>query len=133
MTVLPSWPARTVAVLAVVHLDAPMLIPVSEPVRADGRTILLSVHGAQASALRGLDGPPEVAVLILAEGSLAFTARGTARVVAQPMAGAPDQAVVEVAVTGIEPWEPVIEHGSLALRQLAVTRMRCRIAAHGDF
>ena len=132
MTVLPSWPARTVAVLAVVSDGAPALIPVSEPVRADGRTILLSVHGLQASALRRVDGPPEVAVLVLAEGSLAFTARGTAVVVAQPMADATDQAAVQIAVTAVEPWEPVTDHGSRALRQLAVTRMRCRIAAGGQ-
>jgi hypothetical protein len=128
MTDLPTWPARAVAVLAVVHAGAPVLIPVSEPVRADGRTILLSVHGSHASVIRRPDGPPEVALLVLAEGSLTFTARGTAVVVAQPMADAPDQAAVLIAVTGVESWDPVVDHGSRALRQLAVTRMRCRVA-----
>ena len=100
MTTLPEWPGRTIAVLATVD-DAPHTIPVSAPVRAGDHTILLSLHRTRDSLAR-LRKRPEVALLILAEGDVALTARGRARVAEEPMADAPDYAVVEITVTEVD-------------------------------
>ena len=100
MTTLPEWPLRTIAVLATVD-DAPHAIPVSAPVRGGDDTILLSLHRTRDSLAR-LRSRPEVALLVLAEGDIAFTARGTARVVDEPMSGAPDYAAVEITVTEVD-------------------------------
>jgi hypothetical protein len=100
MPTLPEWPARTIAVLATVD-DAPHAIPVSAPVRAGDDTILLSLHRTRDSLAR-LRKRPEVALLILAEGDVALTARGTAHVAEEPMTGAPDYAVVEITVTEVD-------------------------------
>ncbi|MCW2942787.1 MAG: Uncharacterized protein JWN00_5772, partial [Actinomycetia bacterium] len=64
-------------------------------------SILLSLHRTRDSRARLRD-RPQVAVLVLAEGDVAFTAHGTARVVAEPMAGAPGYAAVEITVTGVD-------------------------------
>lgn len=100
MTRLPEWPLRTIAILATVD-DAPHTIPVSAPVRGGDDTILLSLHRSRDSLAR-LRSRPEVALLVLAEGDIAFTARGTARVVDEPMSGAPDYAAVEIIVTEVD-------------------------------
>ena len=47
-------------------------------------------------------GSSQGALLILAAGNLAFTAHGTARVVEEPMEGAPDYAAVQIEVEGID-------------------------------
>jgi hypothetical protein len=87
MTILPEWTVRTIAVL--VTMDrGPHAIPVSAPVRADGDTIMLSLHRSRDSLTR-LRRRPEVALTVLAEGDVAFTARGTARVIDEPMTDAP--------------------------------------------
>lgn len=97
---LPEWPDRTIAVLATAD-NAPHAIPVSAPVRAGDGTILLSLHRTRDSLAR-LRARPEVALLILAEGDVAMTARGTARVAQEPMTDAPDYAVVEITVTEVD-------------------------------
>ena len=97
---LPDWPARTIAVLATVD-DGPHVIPVSAPVRADDHTILLGLHRSRDSLAR-LRRRPEVALLVLAEGNIAFTARGTARVAAEPMPDAPDYVAVAIDVSEVD-------------------------------
>jgi hypothetical protein len=97
---LPEWPLRTIGVLATVH-DGPHAIPVSAPMRAGDRRILLSLHRDRGSLAR-LRAEPRVALLILAEGDLAFTARGRARPVAEPLAGAPEYVAIEIAVETID-------------------------------
>lgn len=101
MTTLPVWPSRTIAVLATLGADGPHVIPVSAPVRADDLTVLLSLHRSRDSLAR-LRARPQVALTVLAEGDLAFTARGTARVVAEPMPDATDYAAVEISVTDVD-------------------------------
>ena len=98
--VLPTWPGRTVGVLATVG-DGPHAIPVSAPVRAGDRQILLSLHRTRGS-LERLRRRPRVALLVLAEGDVAFTARGRAAIVEEPMSGAPDYAAVRIAVDAVD-------------------------------
>jgi hypothetical protein len=100
LTPLPEWPPRTIGVFVTVD-DAPHAIPVSAPVRAGDHGILLSLHRTRDSLAR-LRHRPQVALAVLAEGNVAFTARGTARVVDEPMTGAPDYAAVEIEVTGVD-------------------------------
>jgi hypothetical protein len=97
--VLPEWQARTIAVLATMD-DGPHAIPVSAPVRAGDRLILLSLHRSRGSLSR-LREQPRVALVVLTEGNTAFTARGRARVVEEPMAVDPDYAAVAIAVEQI--------------------------------
>jgi hypothetical protein len=140
MNKLPEWPLRTIAVLATVD-DAPHAIPVSAPVRAGDDTILLSLHRTRDSLAR-LRKRPQVALLILAEGDVAMTARGTARVAEEPMAGAPDYAAVEITVTEIDDHRQaaftvekgvgrgwIDEHEKRALGE-RVTTLRRRAADH---
>jgi hypothetical protein len=97
---LPEWPARTIAVLATLD-DGPHAIPVSAPVRVDDHTILLGLHRSRDSLAR-LRRRPQVALLVLAEGNVAFTARGQARIAAEPMADAPEYAAVAIDVTELD-------------------------------
>src|SRR5690349_14061359 len=85
---LPPWPQRTVAVLSTVDEDV-HAIPVSAPVRAGDRAILLSLHRSR-DTLGRIRRWPEVALTFLAEGDVAFTARGRATVVEDPMAIDPE-------------------------------------------
>lgn len=104
MNALPTWPPSTIGMLATIAAEpteGPHNIPVSAPVRAGDHTILLSLHLVRGTLAR-LRERPQVALLILAEGDVAFTARGTARVLAAPMPDAPDYAAVELTVTGID-------------------------------
>jgi hypothetical protein len=80
---LPAWPTKTIAVLATID-HAPHAIPVSAPVRAGDRRILLNLKRTRGSRAR-LRERPQVALLVLAAGNLAFTAYGTARVAEEPM------------------------------------------------
>jgi hypothetical protein len=100
MTTLPEWPRQTIAVLTTVD-PAPHAIPVSAPVRAGDDTVLLSLRRTRDSLAR-LRTRPQVALLVLAEDDVAFTARGTAQVIDEPMTGAPDYAVVEITVTDVD-------------------------------
>jgi Pyridoxamine 5'-phosphate oxidase len=98
---LPEWPQRTVGVLATVEEGRPHAIPISAPVRAGDRRILLGLHRDRRSLAR-LREDPRVALLVLTEGDVAFTAHGSARVVAEPLAGAPDYVAVEIAVDAVD-------------------------------
>ena len=97
---LPEWPARTIAVLATVD-DGPHAIPVSAPVRAGDHTILLGLHQSRDSLAR-IRQCPQVALLVLAEGNVAFTARGTARIAAEPMADDADYVAVAIDVSALD-------------------------------
>jgi hypothetical protein len=97
---LPGWPPRTVAVLSSVGEDV-HAIPVSAPVRAGDRTILLSLLRSRGTLAR-IRRWPEVALTFLAEGDVAFTARGKAAVVEEPMAVDPDYAAVAIAVDQVD-------------------------------
>jgi pyridoxamine 5'-phosphate oxidase-like protein len=99
-TRLPEWPSRTIAVLSSVD-QGPHAIPVSAPVRAGDRRILLSLHRDRGSLAR-LRRRPEVALTVLTEGDIAFTARGRARVVEEPMGCAPDYVAVAIDVEAVD-------------------------------
>jgi Pyridoxamine 5'-phosphate oxidase len=98
---LPDWPRRTIAILTTLGEDEPHAIPVSAPVRAGDRRILLNLHRTRESLLR-LRQRPRVALTILAGGNTAFTARGPARIVQEPMPTAPDYAVVAIDVEQVD-------------------------------
>ncbi|RMI35688.1 hypothetical protein EBN03_00425 [Nocardia stercoris] len=97
---LPEWPQDTIAVLVTVAPE-PHAIPVSWPVRAGDRRILLSLKSDRGSLAR-LRARPEVALLILGAGNVALCARGRAAVLADPMPGTTDYAAVELAVDTID-------------------------------
>ena len=97
---LPDWPPRTIAVLSSVDADV-HAIPVSAPVRAGDRSILLSLHRGR-DTLGRIRRWPEVALTFLAEGDVAFTARGRAVVVEEPMAIDPEYAAVSIAVDHVD-------------------------------
>jgi Pyridoxamine 5'-phosphate oxidase len=97
---LPEWPMRTIAVLATVD-QGPYAIPVSAPLRAGDRRILLALRGDRGSLAR-LRMRDRVALVVLTEGDIAFTARGRARVVQEPMERAPDYAAVAIDVEHID-------------------------------
>jgi hypothetical protein len=97
---LPEWPGRTIGVLATSGPD-PHAIPVSAPLRAGPRLVLISLHRTRGSLAR-LRERPQVALAILAAGDVAFTARGRARVVEDPMAAAPDYAAVAIDVEDVD-------------------------------
>jgi len=91
---------------------APHAIPISAPVRADDRRVLFSLHRERDSLAR-LRERPEVALTVLAEGNLAFTARGRARVVQEAMSAAPDYAAVELEVECVDDHrQPAFEVGA---------------------
>jgi Pyridoxamine 5'-phosphate oxidase len=100
LAVLPDWPIRTIAVLSTVD-HGPHAIPVSAPVRAGDHRILLSLHRDRGSLAR-LRKEPRVALLLLTEGDVAFTARGRARLVAEPLAGASEYVAIAIAVEAID-------------------------------
>ena len=97
---LPVFPRRTIAVLATVD-PAPHAIPVSAPVRASDTRVLLSLHRSRDSLVR-LRATPDVALTVLAEGDVAFTARGTATVIEEPMAADAAYAAVAIDVEHVD-------------------------------
>ena len=99
-TTLPVWPARTVAVLSTADEDV-HAIPVSAPVRAGDRAILLSLHRSRETLGR-IRRRPQIALTLLAEGDVAFTARGRATIVEEPMAADPDYDAVSIAVEHVD-------------------------------
>ena len=99
-THLPDWPSRTIAVLSSMD-QGPHAIPVSAPVRAGDHRILLSLHRDRGSLAR-LRRRSEVALTVLSEGDVAFTARGRARVVEEPMGCAPDYVAVAIDVEDVD-------------------------------
>ena len=98
---LPGWPARTIALLTTLGDDEPHAIPVSAPVRAGDRRILLNLHRTRDS-LQRLRERPRVALTILAAENIAFTARGPAHIIQEPMTGAPDYAAIAIDVEQID-------------------------------
>jgi hypothetical protein len=97
---LPEWPARTIAVLVTVD-HGPYAIPVSAPLRAGNRRILLSLYRSRGSLAR-LRERPRVALTILTEGDLAFTARGCARIVKESLLRAPEYVPIAIDVEHID-------------------------------
>jgi hypothetical protein len=97
---LPVWPPRTVAVLSTAGEDV-HAIPVSAPVRAGDRTILLSLHRSRGTLAR-IRRWPVVALTFLAEGDVAFTARGRATIAGEPMAADPEHHAVLMAVDHVD-------------------------------
>jgi hypothetical protein len=97
---LPEWPLRTIAVLATVD-ERPYAIPVSAPLRAGDRRIVLSLHSSRGSLAR-LRAHPEVALVILTGGNVAFTALGRARVFEAPLAGTSDHVGVAIDVEQVD-------------------------------
>ncbi|MFE7330567.1 hypothetical protein ACFU8W_37615 [Streptomyces sp. NPDC057565] len=70
-------------------------------VRAGDSTILLSLHRSR-DTLDRLRRRPRVALTFLAEGNVAFTARGDARVIADPVPEADEHAAVRITVTAVD-------------------------------
>jgi len=97
---LPRWPGKTVAVLATVA-PSPHLIPVSAPVRGGDTRILISLRRDRGSLAR-LRARPAVALLVLAEGDIAFTAHGTAHILEEPMKVAEAYTAVEIDIDTID-------------------------------
>lgn len=97
---LPRWPTQTIAVLCTLD-HAPHAIPVSAPLRAGDRRILISLHRGRES-LAWLRDRPQVALAVLAEGDVAVTARGRAWIAEEPMAQAPDYAAIAIEVEHID-------------------------------
>jgi pyridoxamine 5'-phosphate oxidase-like protein len=97
---LPDFPRRTIAVLSTVD-PAPHAIPVSAPVRASDTTILLSLHRTRDSLAR-LRANPAVALTVLTEGDVAFTARGQAHVIRDALESDPEYVGVAIEVSEVD-------------------------------
>ena len=97
---LPEWPDKTIAVLSTQNEEV-HAIPITAPLRIGDRQILLRLKRCRDSLAR-LREHPKVALTIFAKGNLAFTARGPARVVQEPMLGAPMFAAVAIDVENID-------------------------------
>ena len=93
---LPQWPPGTVCILATGG-EGPHAIPVSTAVRASDQRIVLAL-GARRGSLERLREDPRVALTVLAAGDVAFTAHGTARVVADLLPGLGGVVGVEIKV-----------------------------------
>jgi len=97
---LPEWPEETVAVLSTQNEEV-HAIPITAPLRIGDRQILLRLKRCRESLAR-LREHPKVALTIFAKGNVAFTARGPARVVQEPMLGAPMFAAIAIDVENID-------------------------------
>lgn len=98
---LPEWPAETVTILST-NGEEPHAIPVSAALRAGPDRVLIALADGRDSLARLLANP-RVSVTVLAEGNLALTAFGVARVV--------EEALVD-GVTAVEiDVESVQHHG----------------------
>ena len=97
---LPEWPEKTIAVLSTQNEEV-HAIPITAPLRIGDRQILLRLKRCRESLAR-LREHPKVALTIFATGNLAFTARGPARVVQEPMVSAPTFAAVAIDVENID-------------------------------
>ena len=109
---LPEWPEKTIAVLSTQNEEV-HAIPITAPLRMGDRQILLRLKRCRESLAR-LREHPKVALTIFAKGNVAFTARGPARVVQEPMVGAPTFAAIAIDVENIDDHrqrELVIESG----------------------
>jgi Pyridoxamine 5'-phosphate oxidase len=97
---LPEWPNRTIGILATIDAT-PHAIPVSAPLRGGDHRILLSLQRERGSLAR-LRERPQVALVIVCGGDVAFTARGRAQVIEEPMACAPDYVAVAIEVEHVD-------------------------------
>jgi hypothetical protein len=97
---LPEWPEKTIAVLSTQNEEV-HAIPITAPLRIGDRQILLRLKRCRESLAR-LREHPKVALTIFAKGNVAFTARGPAHVVQEPMLGAPMFAAVAIDVENID-------------------------------
>lgn len=97
---LPTWPQRSIAILSTID-PAPHAIPISAPVRSGGLGILFCLRRDRDSVVR-IRRHPEVALTILAEGDIAFTARGHARALDAALPSQPDYLAIELAVDQID-------------------------------
>ena len=97
---LPEWPDKTIAVLSTENGEV-HAIPITAPLRVGDRRILFRLKRCRESLAR-LREHPKVALTIFATGNVAFTARGPARVVQEPMVGAPMFAAVAIDVENID-------------------------------
>jgi oxalate decarboxylase len=97
---LPDWPAGTIAVLATVE-QTPHAIPVSAALRAGDHSILFALVRSRGS-LERLRTHEQVALTVLTAGDIAFTARGRARIIQEPMVNAPEHAAVALDVEHID-------------------------------
>ena len=82
---VPEWPEGTATVLATAG-DGPHAIPVSTAVRADERTVVLSL-GRRRESLRRLRADPRCTLTVMAGPDRAFTLHGRATVVDEDVAG----------------------------------------------
>lgn len=137
---LPEWPARTIAILATLGDDGPHAIPVSAPVRARDHRILLNLERTRESLTR-LRTRPRVALTILAGENTAFTARGQAHIIQEPITATRDYAAVAIDVERIDDhrqpafqvqagvdrrWVDENERDALAQRVRALTALTAR-------
>ena len=109
---LPEWPSKSIAIL-VTFGQGPFAIPISAPQRRGDREILFALR-RNRSSLERLSELSRAALVLLCEGNVAFTARGTARVVEAPMRDAPDYAAVVLDVEEIDDHrqpEFLVEYG----------------------
>ena len=97
---LPDWPAGTVCVLATSGAGGPHAIPVSTALRAADDRILLALASSRGS-LQRLRADPRVALTVMAERDLAFTAYGVAWVRAEPLPGVEGVTGVEIRVDAL--------------------------------
>jgi hypothetical protein len=97
---LPEWPQKTIAILSTENEEV-HAIPITAPLRAGDHWILFRLKRCRRSLAR-LREHPKVALTTFGEGNLAFTARGPARVVQEPMLGAPMFAAVAIDVENID-------------------------------
>jgi hypothetical protein len=97
---LPEWPEKTIAVLSTENGEV-HAIPLTAPLRVGDHRILFRLKRCRESLARLRD-HPKVALTIFATGNVAFTARGPARVVQEPMVGAPTFAAIAIDVENID-------------------------------
>ncbi len=94
---LPQWPAGTVCILATTGADGPHAIPVSTAIRVADDRIVLALAATRGTLARLL-ADPRVALGVTGP-DLAFTAHGSARVVADPLPGVDGVCGVEIRVS----------------------------------
>ena len=125
---LPEWPLRTIAVLATVD-ESPYAIPVSAPLRAGDRRIVLSLRRSRGSLSR-LRAQADVALVVLTTGNIAFTALGRAWVFEEPLAGTTDYVGVAIDVEQIDDHrhEAFVVESGIARRWLDGDEQRALMA-----
>ena len=99
---LPAWTPGAVAILATVaESGQPHAIPVSTALAAGPTRVLVALASGRGS-LRRLREAPRVALAVLDEANVAFTAHGRARVVEDPLEGVDGVVAVAVDVESIQ-------------------------------